>query len=30
MTSQIQGDILKFNILHEDWADGELPTFISM
>jgi hypothetical protein len=24
---QIQGDTLKFNILHEDWADGELPTF---
>ncbi|MBV9503534.1 MAG: hypothetical protein JO323_00865 [Acidobacteriia bacterium] len=24
---EIQGDILKFNILHEDWADGELPTF---
>ena len=24
---QIEGDTLKFNILHEDWADGELPTF---
>ncbi len=24
---EIQGDTLKFNILHEDWADGELPTF---
>ena len=24
---EIQGDILKFNILHEDWGDGELPTF---
>jgi hypothetical protein len=24
---QIQGGTLKFNILHEDWADGELPTF---
>ncbi len=24
---QIQGDTLKFNILHEDWGDGELPTF---
>jgi len=23
----IEGDTLKFNILHEDWADGELPTF---
>ena len=23
----IQGDTLTFNILHEDWADGELPTF---
>jgi hypothetical protein len=23
----IQGDTLKFNILHEDWGDGELPTF---
>jgi hypothetical protein len=24
---EIQGDTLKFNILHEDWGDGELPTF---
>jgi hypothetical protein len=24
---QIDGDMLKFNILHEDWGDGELPTF---
>lgn len=24
---QIQGDTLKFNILHEDWGDGESPTF---
>jgi hypothetical protein len=24
---QIDGDTLRFNILHEDWADGELPTF---
>ncbi len=24
---EIQGDVLKFNILHEDWGDGELPTF---
>jgi hypothetical protein len=24
---QIEGDTLKFNILHEDWGDGELPTF---
>jgi hypothetical protein len=24
---EIQGDMLKFNILHEDWGDGELPTF---
>jgi hypothetical protein len=23
----ILGDTLKFNILHEDWGDGELPTF---
>jgi hypothetical protein len=23
----IEGDTLRFNILHEDWADGELPTF---
>jgi hypothetical protein len=23
----IEGDTLKFNILHEDWADGEIPTF---
>jgi len=23
----IEGDTLKFNILHEDWGDGELPTF---
>jgi len=23
----IQGDTLKFNILHEDWGDGDLPTF---
>ena len=25
---KIQGDILKFNILHEDWGDGELATFV--
>jgi len=24
---EIRGDTLKFNILHEDWGDGELPTF---
>jgi hypothetical protein len=24
---ELQGDLLKFNILHEDWADGDLPTF---
>ncbi len=24
---QLQGDLLKFNILHEDWGDGELATF---
>jgi hypothetical protein len=24
---EIQGDTLKFNILHEDWGDGDLPTF---
>ena len=24
---EIQGDVLKFNILHEDWGDGEIPTF---
>ncbi len=24
---EIRGDRLTFNILHEDWADGELPTF---
>ena len=24
---RIDGDTLTFNILHEDWADGELPTF---
>jgi hypothetical protein len=24
---QIEGDTLKFNILHEDWADGDLTTF---
>jgi hypothetical protein len=23
----IEGDTLKFNILHEDWADGDIPTF---
>ncbi|HEV8396267.1 MAG TPA: hypothetical protein VGQ37_18430 [Vicinamibacterales bacterium] len=23
----IEGDTLKFNILHEDWADGDVPTF---
>ena len=23
----IEGDTLRFNILHEDWADGEIPTF---
>jgi hypothetical protein len=24
---RIQGDSLTFNILHEDWGDGEIPTF---
>ena len=24
---EIHGDTLKFNILHEDWADGDNPTF---
>lgn len=24
----LDGDLLKFNILHEDWGDGELPTFL--
>jgi hypothetical protein len=24
---ELKGDTLKFNILHEDWGDGELPTF---
>lgn len=24
---ELQGDLMKFNILHEDWGDGELPTF---
>jgi hypothetical protein len=24
---KIEGDTLTFNILHEDWADGALPTF---
>lgn len=24
----LDGDMLKFNILHEDWGDGELPTFL--
>jgi hypothetical protein len=24
---RIEGDTLKFNILHEDWADGDIPTF---
>src|SRR3954464_13761357 len=24
---EMQGDTFKFNLLHEDWADGELPTF---
>jgi hypothetical protein len=24
---KIENDTLKFNILHEDWADGDLPTF---
>ena len=24
---EIAGDALKFNILHEDWGDGEFPTF---
>jgi len=23
----LDGDLLKFNLLHEDWADGDLPTF---
>ncbi len=24
---ELQGELLKFNILHEDWGDGDLPTF---
>jgi len=24
---RIQGDTLRFNILHEDWGDGPIPTF---
>lgn len=24
---QLRGDTLTFNLLHEDWGDGELPTF---
>ncbi|HEX4023891.1 MAG TPA: hypothetical protein VHX52_04195 [Steroidobacteraceae bacterium] len=24
---QIQGDTLKFNILHEDWGDGDIPFY---
>ena len=24
---QIVGDTLRFNILHEDWGDGDIPTF---
>jgi hypothetical protein len=24
---EIDGDTLRFNILHEDWGDGDLPTF---
>ena len=24
---RIEGDILRFNILHEDWGDGAIPTF---
>jgi hypothetical protein len=24
---KIEGDLLKFNILHEDWGDGDMPTF---
>ena len=24
---RIDSDLLKFNLLHEDWADGDLPTF---
>ena len=24
---ELTGDTLRFNILHEDWGDGELPTF---
>lgn len=24
---RIEGDTLTFNILHEDWGDGEIPTF---
>jgi len=24
---RIDGDTLRFNILHEDWGDGEIPTF---
>ena len=23
----LDGDLLKFNLLHEDWGDGEIPTF---
>ena len=23
----IEGDLVKFNILHEDWGDGDIPTF---
>ncbi len=24
---RIEGDTLRFNILHEDWGDGDIPTF---
>jgi hypothetical protein len=24
---EIQGDTVRFNILHEDWGDGKIPTF---
>jgi hypothetical protein len=25
---RIEGDTLRFNILHEDWGDGDVPTFL--
>jgi hypothetical protein len=24
---RIDGDVLRFNLLHEDWGDGDIPTF---